>query len=63
MDFIIVQQIFTLLSLAVQGISIFPCPTDTEVAHVTCLDQWKVSGRNGSVSDPSRSFERHFKFD
>ena len=61
-DFIVVQQIFTLLSPAPQGKSIFPCPVDVQLAHMTCLGRWNVDGRIDSMSDPSRSFQRHCKF-
>ena len=56
MDFIVVQQIFPLLSPVLQGRSLFPYPIDVELAHIICIGRWHVVGGSDSVLDPSRSF-------
>ena len=44
-DFIAVQQICTLLSRTPQGSSLFPCPIDAELAHMTYLGRWNVDDK------------------
>ena len=44
-DFIAVQQICTLLSPTPQGSSLFPCPIDADLAHMTYLGRWNVDDK------------------